>query len=92
MRGLLSSRTFRISFFLTVLILLFLIGIFTVDSEGRRLTFNDGSPPFEVLYGLNGTASLRVNAFSWGREFDFTFPVRVWHFIADFLCIPHGGA
>ncbi len=88
MRGRFSVRPFVISFLLTLLAALLILGILAVDTEGRRLSFNDDSPAFEIVYGMNDSARLRVNAFSWGREFAFTWPVRVWHFVADFFCIP----
>lgn len=84
------SRTFLASFFLTLLLVSLILGIFAVDSEGRRLSFNDTSPPFEVIYRRDGRALIQVNAFSLDRRFDATGLVKVWHFVADFFCIPHG--
>lgn len=84
------TRPFLISFLCTALALLFLIGILVVDAEGRRLSFNDTSPALERVYNADGTADMQVNAFRLDRQFDVTGLVRVWHFIADFFCIPHG--
>ena len=50
MRKVLRSRTFLMSFFCTVLVLLFVFGMLMVDAEGRRLSFNDNAPPAEMLY------------------------------------------
>jgi len=84
------SRTFLMSFFVTLLLVVFVIGIFAVDAEGRRLSFNDTSPPFEVIYHKNGVAQIQVNAFSLNRRFRATGLIKAWHFVADFFCIPHG--
>ena len=84
------TRPFLISFLCTALALLFLVGILVVDAEGRRLSFNDTSPALELVYNADGTADMQVNAFRLDRQFDVTGLVRVWHFIADFFCIPHG--
>lgn len=83
-------RPFLISFLCTALALLFLVGILVVDAEGRRLSFNDTSPALELVYNADGTADMQVNAFRLDRQFDVTGLVRVWHFIADFFCIPRG--
>lgn len=83
------SRAFLASFFITLLLLIFVIGLFAVDARGRQLSFNDTAPAFEVIYLPDGRALLQVNAFSLNRRFNVTGPVKLWHFIADFLCIPH---
>lgn len=90
MRTYFHSRAFIMSFFITLLLIVFVIGIFVVDAEGRRLSFNDTAPPFEVIYHKNGEAQIQVNAFSLNRRFRATGLIKVWHFLADFFCIPHG--
>ena len=40
MRKCVCSRAFLMSFFCTVLVLLFVFGMLMVDAEGRRLSFN----------------------------------------------------
>lgn len=45
MRKCVCSRAFLMSFFCTVLVLLFVFGMLMVDAEGRRLSFNDNAPP-----------------------------------------------
>ena len=83
------SRAFLISFFTTLTVILLLIGLLTVDAKGRKLSFNDTSPAFEMVYSADETAVLQINAFSLKRQVDVTGAVKVWHFIADFFCIPH---
>lgn len=43
MRKCVCSRAFLMSFFCTVLVLLFVFGMLMVDAEGRRLSFNDNA-------------------------------------------------
>ena len=81
------SRAFLASFFITLLLIAFVFGLFTVDARGRQLSFNDTAPAFEVLYLPDGRALLQVNAFSIDRRFNITGPVKLWHFVADFFCI-----
>jgi len=83
------SRAFLASFFITLLLIAFVFGLFTVDARGRQLSFGDTAPAFEVLYLPDGRALLQVNAFSLNRRFNITGPVKLWHFVADFFCIPH---
>ncbi|MGN0479578.1 MAG: hypothetical protein ACI4GO_09100 [Hominenteromicrobium sp.] len=90
MRGCFHSRSFLISFVCTVLALLLLLGMLAVDAEGRRLSFNDTSPAVELVYNADGTADLLIHAFSLNRRVRVTGLVKMWHFIADFFCIPHG--
>lgn len=56
MRKCVCSRAFLMSFFCTVLVLLFVFGMLMVDAEGRRLSFNDNAPPAEMLYQADGNA------------------------------------
>ena len=83
------SRAFLISFFTTLTVVLLLIGLLTVDARGRKLSFNDTSSAFEMIYREDETAGLMIHAFSLHREVDVTNAVKAWHFIADFFCIPH---
>lgn len=84
-----SSRAFWMSFFATLLMVVLIFGVLYVDAEGRKLSFNDTAPPFEMLYYPNETAELQINAFSLDKRVDVSSAVRIWHFIADFFCIPH---
>lgn len=86
-----SSRTFWVAFFSALIVIVLVLGILFVDAEGRKLSFNDTAPPFEMIYRADRTAELQINAFSLDRRVDVTAAVRVWHFIADFFCIPHAG-
>ena len=83
------SRVFLLSFFSTLLIVMLIFGLFTVDAQGRRLSFNDTSPALEVLYFEDETAQLQINAFSLDKRLDVTTIVKAWHFVADFFCLPH---
>ena len=88
MRKCLRSRAFILSFFCTVLVLLFVFGILMVDAEGRRLSFNDSAPPAEILYKADGSAFLQVNAFELDKRIPVTGVMKVWRFVEKFFCLP----
>lgn len=89
MLRILRSRAFITSFFMTLLVVLLIFTLLTVDARGRRLSFNDTAPPFEIIYTDDSRALLDINAFSLDKQLDVTDAVRLWHFIADFFCLPH---
>ena len=76
MRKCVCSRAFLMSFFCTVLVLLFVFGMLMVDAEGRRLSFNDNAPPAEMLYQADGKAFLKINAFELDARIPVTGAVR----------------
>lgn len=84
------ARPFLVSFFCTALVLIFVFVMLAVDAEGRRMNFNDDSPAVALVYNADGTAQLQINAFRLNRQIEVTGLVKVWHFIADFFCLPHG--
>lgn len=88
MRKCVCSRAFLMSFFCTVLVLLFVFGMLMVDAEGRRLSFNDNAPPAEMLYQADGKAFLKNTRLSWMRESPLTGAVKVWRFFEKFFCLP----
>lgn len=88
MRKVLRSRTFLMSFFCTVLVLLFIFGMLMVDAEGRRLSFNDNAPPAEMLYQADGKAFLKINAFELDARIPVTGAVKAWRFFEKFFCLP----
>jgi hypothetical protein len=45
-----------------------IFGILFVDARGRKLSFNDTDPPFEMVYHADETAELQINAFSLDRR------------------------
>ena len=86
MRKCVCSRAFLMSFFCTVLVLLFVFGMLMVDAEGRRLSFNDNAPPAEMLYQADGKAFLKINAFELDARIPVTGAVKVWRFFEKFFC------
>ena len=82
MRKCVCSRAFLMSFFCTVLVLLFVFGMLMVDAEGRRLSFN------EMLYQADGNAFLKINAFELDARIPVTGAVKVWRFFEKFFCLP----
>ena len=85
MRKCVCSRAFLMSFFCTVLVLLFVFGMLMVDAEGRRLSFNDNAPPAEMLYQADGKAFLKINAFELDARIPVTGAVKVWRFFEMML-------
>lgn len=87
-RKILRSRTFLMSFFCTVIVLLMIFGLLMVDAEGRRLSFNDNAPPAEILYKADGRAFLQINAFELDKRIPVTGVMKVWRFFEKFFCLP----
>ena len=87
------KHTKRRAFFLALGISLFLfitaVGFVVVDYQGRRLSFGDEQPPFQVEQLSNGKACLRVKLFGLNASWDVTSANRAWEAICDFCCIPH---
>ena len=87
------KHTKRRIFFLALGISLFLfitaVGFVVVDYQGRRLSFGDEQPPFQVEQLPNGKACLQVKLFGLNASWDVTSASRAWEAICDFCCIPH---
>lgn len=90
MRKCMRSRAFLMSFFCTALALLLVAGLLMVDTEGRRLSFNDNAPPAEILYKTDGKAFLQINAFELNARIPVTGAMKVWRFFEKFFCLPQG--
>ena len=79
------KHTFALSLALSLFVFLTLAGCAIVDAQGRRLSFGDEQPPFQVEQLSNGKACLRVKLFG----LDAASASRAWEAICDFCCIPH---
>ena len=77
------------TFALSLFVFLTLAGCAIVDAQGRRLSFGDEQPPFQVEQLSNGKACLRVKLFGLNASWDVTSASRAWDAICDFCCIPH---
>ena len=60
-----------------------------MDAQGRRLSFGDEQPPFQVEQLSNGKTCLRVKLFGLDAAWDVTSASRAWDAVCDFCCIPH---
>lgn len=83
------KHTFALSLALSLFVFLTLAGCAIVDAQGRRLSFGDEQPPFQVEQLSNGKACLRVKLFGLDAAWDVTSANRAWDAICDFCCIPH---
>ena len=83
------KHTFALSLALSLFVFLTLAGCAIVDAQGRRLSFGDEQPPFQVEQLPNGKARLRVKLFGLDAAWDVTSASRAWEAICDFCCIPH---
>ena len=83
------KHTFALSLALSLFVFLTLAGCVIVDAQGRRLSFGDKQPPFQVEQLPNGKACLRVKLFGLDAAWDVTSASRAWDAVCDFCCIPH---
>ena len=83
------KHTFALSLALSLFVFLTLAGCAIVDAQGRRLSFGDEQPPFQVEQLSNGKACLQVKLFGLNASWDVTSASRAWEAICDFCCIPH---
>lgn len=84
-----AGRTFLLSFTAALCLLILVLGALTVDYQGRRMSFGDDTPPFQVIGRENGNADLSMKLFGKEARVDFTFFNNLWNFLCDFSCIPH---
>ena len=85
-----DRRPFWAAFGVTLFLLVILLGIFTVDYQGRKLSFGDDTPLFRVEKTEKGS-TLVVKAFGSERSWDVTELAHLWEMAMDFGCIPHRG-
>ena len=83
------KHTFALSLALSLFVFLTLAGCAIVDAQGRRLSFGDEQPPFQVEQLSNGKASLGARRFGRDAAWDATSASRAWDAVCDFCCIPH---
>lgn len=83
-----EKRAFMIPFTITLCTIILLYGLLKVDVNGRRMSFADTKPPFEVVEKYDGTSSLRIRFMGIDTERDFTRAMELWQKFKDFCCIP----
>jgi len=84
-----DKKSFAMAFSITFCMLLLCIGLLLVDYQGRKLSFGDDSPVFQVTEYSDGTSNLLVNAFGEIKEYEITKLREIYNKILDFCCIPH---
>ena len=84
-----KRRIFAFTLGLSLFVLITLAGCVIVDYQGRRLSFGEDQPPFQVEQLSNGKACLRVKLFGLDAAWDVTSASRAWDAVCDFCCIPH---
>ncbi len=80
---------FLFSLGLSLFLLLTVLGIVTVDYQGRRLSFGDSTPPFCVTDKPGGGTELEIRLLGTETELDITKFDEFLKFLCDFGCIPH---
>ena len=83
-----NKRVFALSLGLSLFVFLTLAGCVVVDTQGRRLSFGDDQPPFQVEHLPNDQARLDVKLFGTDTSSDFTQADRVLNMVRDFFCLP----
>lgn len=80
---------FGLSLGISLFVLLTGVGCVVVDYQGRKMSFGDTQPPLQVEELPGGKAELEVKLFGWEDSVDFTFADKAYHFLWEFLCLPH---
>lgn len=89
-RSKMSPRAvFSFSFAFTFFVLLVSIGFIFVDYEGRKMSFGDDTPPFQVEEQNTGTSVLEIKTMGLHTEVDVTRLDNFFDFLCEFGCIPH---
>lgn len=83
-----SFRAFTIAFCVTVCIGWVLLGLLTVDYNGRSMSLNDSSPIIAVTEQEDGSNIMNINAFGYKGSFEVTTLMEYWEKFKDFCCIP----
>lgn len=82
-------RPFALALGLSLFVFLTVAGCVVVDAQGRRLSFGDTQPPFQVEHLPGDRAQLEVKLFGAETSFDFTQADRILDIVRDFFCLPH---
>ncbi len=69
--------------------LLLAAGLVIVDYEGRKMSFGDGQPPFQVENLPGDRARLTVKTLGFEGQWDITPLDRAFDFFCEFCCLPH---
>lgn len=84
-----ERRVFLCSLGVTLCVLILVLGLITVDYQGRRLSFGEALPPLEKVNVPGGGTELALRVFGFEKHVDITWLEKFWDFFLDFSCIPH---
>ncbi len=88
MKEIISSRLFKFSFFLTLILIFTAAALLLTDYRCRRTVTGDDSALFTVIE-KGREVSLAVNALGVQEERDITRLHSLWEKFCDLICIPH---
>ena len=83
-----KSRIFAFTLGLSLFVLITLAGCVIVDYQGRRLSFGEDQPPFQVERLPGNRSRLEVDLFGVEAKVDFTQAGRILDLLRDFFCLP----
>lgn len=83
-----NGKIFWISFGITLAVVILILGVFTVDYQGRRISLGDSVPPFFLYAKEDGGTGLEVKLLGMDKQFDVTALKALWELVWDFLCLP----
>lgn len=82
-------RPFAFALALSLFVFLTLAGCVVVDTQGRKLSFGDDQPPFQVERLPGDRAQLEIKLFGTETSLDFTQADHILDIVRDFFCLPH---
>lgn len=83
-----KRRIFAFTLGLSLFVLITLAGCVIVDYQGRRLSFGEDQPPFQVERLPGNRSCLEVDLFGVEAKVDFTQAGRILDLLRDFFCLP----
>lgn len=83
-----SRRIFGLALGLSLFVFLTAAGCVAVDVEGRKMSFGDDQPPFQVERLADGQARLEVKLFGVEESLPFTQGDRILTLVREFFCLP----
>ena len=83
-----ERRVFWFSLALSLFVFLTVVGLVTVDYQGRKLSFGDSTPPI-ALDRQSDPPQLRIKVFGVEENYDAAKLEKALDFLWDFGCLPH---
>ena len=83
-----EKKIFWLSLGITLAVVILVLGIFTVDYQGRRISLGDSTPPLFLYAKEDGGTGLEVKLLGMDKHFDVTELKELWELAWDFFCLP----